>query len=452
MVSNKLASMPWRWILIGILCAFVVLSVQYNRETPYRTAGIVQRTQVLDVGAPDERQHANYVTRIQNGEGFPVFDAKDPNLYETYQSHQPPAYYLIAGGLARVMGADLTSSSGGFGLRLLSTFFGIGTILGVFFAARWGLNRDDIALCAAAICAFLPMFLALHSAISNDPMLFCLCTWSLALCAYMIRLGWDLPRIMLLGAIVGLALLTKTTALALLIVVAISIVASKKLSHPKLIAWSAVVIPLVVAAPWWIRNMNLYGDPFAMKAFKDAFTGSAQASMFIESFGALDYWVNWVGWWTLRSFIGAFGYMDIFFSDTLYRMIVAIFLVGALAWALKRSKPETSATADPASRSFTIVAWCFFAIILGYFFMFNMTYFQAQARYLYPAIAPISIGLSVGLCSLMQKRSYWTSIIVSALLIALNVYALSRLPDDFRKRGAVAIGKSTFFGASQSIV
>lgn len=84
--------------------------------------------------------------------------------------------------------------------------------------------------------------------------------------------------------------------------------------------------------------------------------------------------------------------------------------------------------------------------------MFNMTYFQAQARYLYPAIAPISIGLSVGLCSLMQKRSFWTSIIVSALLIALNVYALSRLPDDFRKRGAVAIGKSTFFGASQSIV
>ncbi len=64
--------------------------------TPYRSGGVLlgqrdpatgQPQQVSDVGAPDERQHANYTLKLVRGEGFPVLDPNDPNLIENYQAH-----------------------------------------------------------------------------------------------------------------------------------------------------------------------------------------------------------------------------------------------------------------------------------------------------------------------------------------------------------------------------
>ncbi len=438
--------MAWRAILAFICFAFAVLSSLYIRETPYRTAGVLATNRgapAQDIGAPDERQHANYILRLLAGEGLPVFDVHDPQLYEHYQSHQPPAYYFVAAGVAKLTGATLDTPEGGSGVRYLSTIFGIMTILGVFFAARWGLQNDEIALAAAAFCGFMPMFVALNSAISNDPMLYCLCSWSLALCALMIRQGWCLRRSIALGVVVGIALLTNTTALALLPMVLVAIVFSKKALTEIKYSWLSMVVPIVMVLPWWMRNQSLYGDPFAMGAFKQAFTGSAQASSFVEAFGAFGYWTNWVGWWTMRSFVGTFGYMDIFLPDTLYRLVWFGFVLLLLGWAIQKSKEKAPETPDLKRTAFIWTAWSLFVVVLLLFVQFNMTYFQAQARYLYPAIASIATVAGTGATALFGRFRRLGWIALSVALLGLSAYVLIRLPDDFARRTAVPIVSQT---------
>ncbi|MER3495655.1 MAG: hypothetical protein C4320_01830, partial [Armatimonadota bacterium] len=91
-------------IVAVAMLVHAALALQFARITPFRQSGILlsQRDpatgrpqRVLDVGAPDERQHLNYVAHLADGKGFPVFDPKAPDLAESYQSHQPPLAYAI---------------------------------------------------------------------------------------------------------------------------------------------------------------------------------------------------------------------------------------------------------------------------------------------------------------------------------------------------------------------
>lgn len=431
MEDQEVVWMPrLRWILPLIAIAHLLLAFGYARETPYREAGILRfqgRAPAQDIGAPDERQHVNYVHRLARGEGFPVFDPKDPNLYETYQSHQPPLYYLKAAGWAKMLGLDILSESGGRGLRLQNAIIGAGTVVGVFFLVYWGFRRVSASLIASAFAALLPMNVALSGAVGNDPLLIFFCTWTLGLCALGLRDGWTVGRAVALGVLVGLAALTKTTAVALMPV------ASLALLWPSPRRWNLFAlaggIALLIPMGWWIRNQQLYGDPLAIGAFNEAFVGSPKASMFIGELGALDYWLHWVGWWTARSFFGVFGYMDIFLPDTLYRLLMAGMLVIVLLWFLSLTKgiPKEEAR----------VHWLnglFLLIVLALFLRFNMQYFQAQARYIMPALGVIAAGVGIGLASSLRGRWPMGLYGLMALLLGLNLYILSWLPGQFEQR------------------
>ena len=97
-----------RWLPLGlILFTFAVLASWYATTTPYRQPGHLMNqrgpdgrpAQIPDIGAPDDRQHANYIHHLLNTNSFPVLRPDSPDLGETYQSHQPPLYYLLAATL-----------------------------------------------------------------------------------------------------------------------------------------------------------------------------------------------------------------------------------------------------------------------------------------------------------------------------------------------------------------
>ncbi|RYG69144.1 hypothetical protein EON77_14930, partial [bacterium] len=88
-------------VLAVAVALHVGLALGFALRTPFRAAGVLlgQRTpdgyaRANDIGAPDERQHVNQIARYSRGE-IPVFHPDDPNLYETYQAHQPPLYYAL---------------------------------------------------------------------------------------------------------------------------------------------------------------------------------------------------------------------------------------------------------------------------------------------------------------------------------------------------------------------
>ncbi len=436
------------WILLGILLLHVVLAATYATQTPYRTGGIVRINPSVekDIGAPDERQHANYIQHLNEGRGFPVFEPGSPTLYETYQAHQPPAYYVLATGWAKVFGvSEVESRDNGLRVRSLNVLIGTCGVAGVFFLVFWGFGSIPAALAATAFAGLLPMNLALSGAISNDPLLLCLCTWVLALAVLGLKHEFTWQLCLHIGGLFGLALLTKTTAVGLAVPLFVCLIYSiKAKTWPRLLAGGAVA--LLIAGGWWIRNQQLYGDPLAMKAFSDAFTKSAQKSMFIEQIIPMQapgqnpepiYWMNWVGWWTARSFFGTFGYMDIWLTQSgrqsadpdqnrLYYILILSAVIGIGGWLYSLADKET--------RKVNLVLAVFLAVVVALFVKFNQQYFQAQGRYLLPAIGPISAIIAVGYAKLAGKRTAAPLLGIAVLLLVVNAFALVRMETQFNDR------------------
>ncbi len=214
---------------------------------------------------------------------------------------------------------------------------------------------------------------------------------------------------------------------------------------------AAGAIAVVIVTPWWSRNQHLYHDPLAISAFNQAFTGSAQKADMLKMITIVDpdgtaevtYWKDYVGWWTARSFFGVFGYMDVWLNgtdpkgliagtggqNTVYRLLLAITVLCVIGWILAMTKEEWHDT-----RSVQILNACFCIVVLLLFLRFNMQYFQAQARYLMPALGPIACGIAIGAWHLLGKYQKFALPAMAVVFLSVNVYALSVLPPAFAQR------------------
>lgn len=449
-------------MLIFFVVAHFVIACVYASLTPYRQAGILlnQRNReggyasAKDIGAPDERQHANYIGYLMTEKSLPVFDPKATDLYEKYQRHQPPLYYGISAVTAALSGAGNPDDQSFKRMRYLNALIGCLSVVGVFFAGRWGLKSDGVALGASAFVALLPMNAALSGAISNDPLLIALSCFAFGYCLKSLRnenedgdsvfIAKDLA---IAGMFAGLACLTKSSGLIAVMTffVTSGVLFSRFGAFRKQIVF-ACLVPLLIASPIWLRNQSLYGDPLAQSAFKQAFGDSAQKSMILQSIEAsnaagspeVQYWINWVGYWTARNFIGVFGYSDIFLNasgkalsnsdpNILYKVVIAIHFITMGAAVFVGRKLKTHA-------SFVAMSLVMIGGALLVFGAFNNTYFQAQARYLFPALGGFALLSAYG-WSLIFKKSGWLTVGAITLLYGfLNYVALSQLSQEFAKR------------------
>jgi len=439
------ADPPSEKVSRALLSIFVVLhlcfALWFGLSTPYRTPGrlfINGRAPIADIGAPDERQHANYVAHLVEGKGFPVFDPKAADFGESYESHQPPVYYGLAAGYAKLAGlnADVIRSPEGKAVRWINLPIGGLAVVGAFFLGLWGYGRRDVGLIAAAFFALLPMNVALSGTVSNDPLLIGLFVWTLALASRGVRQGWTTKLALGCGALAGLAILTKTTGLALLPILAVAAL----MRRPTLSQAAAAVLPaLLLPLPWLLRNHSLYGDPLALRMFQQAFVGTAQSSLFVDNpeIGFGGYLVNWLGWWTARSLIGTFGYMDIWLNETgnpytgpnaLYRLALALLFVAFIGWAMRLRD------ADKDERKVHLLGIVATLVVTVLFLRFGLQYFQAQARYLFPALGPIAAGVAWG--ALRLAKGNWKVALASVAVPLLGIVLLagSSLPSEFAKR------------------
>ncbi len=436
------------WVPAFIISAiFVAFSIGFVIKTPYRTSGKLAHQRVNDIpdiGAPDERQHANYVAWIMRGEGLKKLDPTDPQLYENYQAHQPPLYYFVAGGFCKLFGIDPLYNNG-WQLRFLSTILGVVTIFGLFCGAFWVTQNKKFATVVACV-ALMPMVIALNSAVSNDPLLILLATWALAFMGRIVTGGLNLKVALMTGGLVGLACLTRTAAITLLLPLILClflIPSTEKILKSRGPVLLAIFIAIILPAPFWIRNLSLYGDPFALSAFKLAFQGSPQAGLFIDSLGASQYWLNMVLWWTFRSFIGCFGYMDIFMfeglgmlkSDQIY-FSLSVILTVLLVMSLTKAK---AVALNSKWRNVAIIHTAFFLAIVLAFLQFNGQYFQGQARYIYPALFPIAMILGTGLYAISKSKSWIPVALICVFFVVLDYDAIREISEGF----AIRTGTST---------
>jgi len=371
-----------------------------------------------DIGAPDERQHTNYVRHLAREKSFPIFDPESANLYETYQSHQPPLYYLLAVPVEKMVGGSDASEM--WGLRLINVFLGALVIFGIYTGIRRLTGSEAAGVAAAAFTAFLPMFLALSAAVSNDMALYLTVVVTMNVIAIGWERGWILKHCLWLGIALGLGVLTKTTAVVLIPIALYGLLAKKdaRPSARNLIALFGVAV--VISLPWLIRNQSLYGDPLAIGAFRKASVGNLEASVGIErAGGAISYWFSFVAPAAIESFWGVFGYFDVFFTQTIYWIchIFGLFLLGGFGWSVVKR--------DDVPMRVHLLLILLFLMVLVAFVSYNANYFQAQGRYLYPAIFAIAGAFGIGMRKLAgsENRALALAGVIATIFVAINVYS-----------------------------
>jgi hypothetical protein len=412
--------------IIGLVGVFLVLATLYSAAIP------------LGEG-PDEPGHAGYAFFLARAGRQPIQRLEAQQTDVPGEGHQPPLAYALAAPLALWLpreerqaetignprftwsgGAELNAISHGSReyppwqgavlawqlMRLVSVALGAATVYFTYLAAgalekrleirgsRLGAYQSQVPLLAAGLVAFNPQFLFVSALVTNDALL---TTLSAAMLWLVLRYGAK-PRkqvggALAIGAMLGLALLTKQSALVLAPVALIGVASRQR---GGMLRRSAVAILLVLAtagliAGWWyMRNQRLYGDLLGLAAFRGEF-----ATQPFE-IGSLLAWAAALAQ-LHDSFWARFGWMNVAPPDWVLWPIGAIELVavGGLVWALLRS----GAT---GRRAFVRVIWplvLLLALAFAWIVSFAITagLVAWQGRLLFPALPAIAILLARGL-------------------------------------------------------
>jgi 4-amino-4-deoxy-L-arabinose transferase-like glycosyltransferase len=138
---------PW-----VILTAHCLLAIAYNLATPFGNNGYPN--------TPDEGAHFQYVAYVAREWRLPKFEGYAGVGYE---AHQPPLYYFLAAVVYTLAGGE------GKAVRLLSTLCSAGVVWLVWLTLhRLAPERPLLALTGMGFAAFLPMHIAIGSAVGND--------------------------------------------------------------------------------------------------------------------------------------------------------------------------------------------------------------------------------------------------------------------------------------------
>ncbi len=246
-------------------------SLSFSAENATMAAGLsvgffwlflfLAKTQHLPLYAGfDGPDHLAYIRLVGDQWSLPL--ASDgPAMYH------PPLFYVIAAGLRAVAGEQP-----GTLIRLLPFLSGLFQVAIAFLLARRLFPADArVAALAIGVAGLLPVNLYMASYLSNEPLHAALSGlvlyWTVDL---LLVPGWPGRRLLLLGAALGLVLLTKVTGLLLLPVVGLFLVAkacfteSPGTTRGTLLARIAAITGPVVflAGGFYLRNWILLGRPF----------------------------------------------------------------------------------------------------------------------------------------------------------------------------------------------
>jgi hypothetical protein len=234
----------------------------------------------------------------------------------------------------------------------------------------------------------------------------------------------------LVGLLIGIGVLVKSQAVLLLPAAWLAaLIAWRGARLPAgralLCALAATAVTCLVGGWWLVRNQLLYGDPLAVGVFLKAFVATRPTpQVMMESFDLtpLSYVIFWVVWWTFRSFWGQFGpspdEVIVFYPNWTYAVLGVLTLAAAVgllrAWIGRRHLEQWQ-------RRALFVPVAFALLVTASFVRFNMTFFQGQGRYLFPALQFWAVFFVLGIASLAPPRARPAA----ALAVALLVLALA---------------------------
>ena len=367
-----------------ILVLFVLLGILYAFITP-------------PFEASDELWHYPMVRHLADGNPLPV-QVFDPALAGPWkqEASQPPLYYYAGAALTFWIDTSdmadvrqenphvdngLITKDGNTNLvvhnpqtdpwrgtllavrlvRLMSIAMGVVTVYLTYRIAQSAMpGRPEIALGAAAVNAFLPMFLFISSAVNNDNLAIMLASSSLFLMIAIVdrqnkeatghdhRKNWQRSGVwILLGGFIGLALLTKEGTIGLLplawgtafVVAWLEQDPGKNERLSGTFRWltaillrsigyfALVLLPVLLIAGWWYwRNVELYGDWLGWSAFIAVLGERAHPASLLQLWGERRGF--------LMAYWGLFGGVNIPMPDWVYALFNTLLVISVFGFLL----------------------------------------------------------------------------------------------------------------------
>lgn len=405
-----------------IIFAFTTLGTVYSLITPIFEAS-------------DEIWHYPVVKHIADGKGLPV---QNPAVAAAWQQEgsQPPLYYALAavttfwidtGDLSALLwynpqasiGQPLTPGNKNLVvhtdqerfpwrgavlavhlIRILSVLLQVVTVWLTYRLAQTVVpDQHGLALTAAAIVAFNPMFLFIAGSVNNDNLIVPLATFVIWRLAVVLRRGWPARwEVTLLGIALGLAALTKLSGLTLLPLAAgvLTIIAARRRAWRSWFTWGLVLAACVVTiAGWWyIRNWQLYGDPTGLNMMLKI------AGRRPSGFGPDDLLAEFEGF--RLSYWGVFGGFNVVAPRWVYWVYDGLMLIALFGWVWRLWRGWRQNERPYTSSILLLIIWVLLVSIA--LIRWTSQTYASQGRLLFPAIGAVAVLMAIGLAGWMPQR------------------------------------------------
>jgi hypothetical protein len=446
--------------ILLILAAYLALGVTYSLVTPLFEAS-------------DEMWHYPFVKHLADGHSLPVQQVGVEQPWRQ-EGSQPPLYYALAAlvtswidtsdmsqvlwrnphadiGIPKLDGnVNMVIHTAREGwpyrgtvlavrlIRWLSVLMGAATVYCTYLIGR-DLGRlvlsnpeqfgkialqEALACGAAAFVAFNPMFLFISGSINNDNLATTLSAFALWRTLRLLE-GEDRPKhLLLLGLTLGLAALSKASALGLFPLVALALLIAAWRARPQsaLLDWrklfyggAAIFGLAALVAGWWFwRNWRLYGDPLGLNAFV-AIVGPRYPVPTLRQL-----WGERVGF--TMSFWGFFGGMNVPMAQWLYRLLDVLAALSLPGLALFFWQERRKLTGASWLKLLFIAAWP--AVVFVSLIRWTLMTIATQGRLMFAAISAIATLMVLGWMYLAPRRYRAAPVLtVSVLFFALAVAA-----------------------------
>ncbi|MFZ0547416.1 MAG: glycosyltransferase family 39 protein [Candidatus Promineifilaceae bacterium] len=451
-------------LLAILLLLFLLLGSVYALTTP-------------TFEASDELWHYPMIRHLADGNPLPV-QVFNPALAGPWkqEASQPPLYYYVGAALTFWIDASdmetvrwlnphvnngIITADGNTNLaihdpflnpwqgtllavrivRLASVLMGAATVYLTYrLAKEVAPKRPEIAIGAAALVAFNPMFLFISGAVNNDNLVIPLATLALFLMVRLVNGAGEVPensaddlsavpwqKLILLGIVIGLGALTKITAVGLLpLAFGTLFIRRWQLSNRSvsirdlaLLLWQTVgrflviLLPVLIIAGWWyIRNIQLYGDWSGWNAFIAVLGQRAHPASLAQLWG--ERWGFMLAYW------GLFGGVNIPMSTWIYHLlnlVVILSVPGFLIYLVRERKRVIAGNGrfnyqllitiifDTAAQNFALIIailWSI-AVVVG-LIQWATTTWSSQGRLVFSAIGTLNILMVVGLVGWLRPR------------------------------------------------
>ena len=468
----------FRLPIVLVLVLFVIVGSTFAVTTPIFEAS-------------DELWHYPVIWRLAQGQGLPVLDAHDPGPWRQ-EAGQPPLYYFIMALATRWIDttdmhavrrlnphvdSGVVTADGNTNLaihtdtenfpwrgtvlavrlvRLLSVLLGTGT---VYLTYRLALEiRPDwpeLAVGAAGVLAFTPMFGFIAGSVNNDNLAILIASATVLLITRMGATGdtgkklrfvfksqWEQVRghisimHLMLGVLLGLGALTKLSLLVLFPVAAAIIAYNQAArwwhnphhTHARvlwlhmrvlLMQYGVTFSSAALISGWWFRrNLQLYGTPTGINAFMDVLGRRAHPAPLAQ------LWSERAGF--MQSFWGLFGAVNVPFPHWVYtalNILSVLAIAGLLVfilrkyiddrWSLRRWLPVGVLLTFSCAVTISLLRW-------------STDTWSSQGRLVFTALQSVAVLFTIGLSSLVPRhRARWRRRLIAVVVLFLFMLSAS---------------------------